>query len=336
VSRARGAHHVLVVGAGSVGKRHLTNFADQGCRVSVVDPRDDRRVEAAAQVAIEGSYPELSDALASAPELSGVVVASPPSFHVEQAIAAIERDLPVLLEKPVSPDAASAVRLARTVDRASVPLLLGYTYRWWPAMQALRRRTIEGDIGRVLHVSCTLSAHLADWHPWERYQDFFMARRDLGGGALLDESHFIDLMVWFFGMPERVLARIARLSDLEIDCDDNVDAMWAVPGGPDIVLHLDLYGRPHDRRIVLRGTEGTLEWTFAPNAIRIGRSGEGDWQVEEFREERNEMFAAVASEFLDVIDGKPPSCSVHDGVAVLHVIEAMRASSRDRAETAVR
>jgi predicted dehydrogenase len=41
-----------------------------------------------------------------------------------------------------------------------------------------------------------MSAHLADWHPWERYQDFFMAQAALGGGALLDESHFLDLMLW--------------------------------------------------------------------------------------------------------------------------------------------
>ena len=335
MSAGQRSPHVLVVGAGSVGKRHVTNLAELGCRVSVVDPREDRRAEAAGQCELEGAFTDLDAALTTAGDLSGAVVASPPSLHVVQAMAALERNIPVLLEKPVSPDLASAERLAQIVDRTGVPLLLGYTYRWWPAVQALRRRTAAGEIGRMVHVSCTLSAHLGDWHPWERYQDFFMASADLGGGALLDESHFIDLMVWFFGMPERVQARIGRLSDLEIDCDDNVDSVWTVPGGPEVLIHLDLYGRPHDRRIVLRGSEGTLEWTFTPNAIRVGRSGEGDWQAEEFNEERNEMFVAVVAEFLDVMNGASPSCTIGDGVAVLRVIEAMRKSSRDRAETVV-
>ena len=55
-------------------------------------------------------------------------------------------------------------------------------------------------VGGLRHARFVMSAHLADWHPWERYQDFFMASRDQGGGALLDESHFIDLMLWFFGV----------------------------------------------------------------------------------------------------------------------------------------
>jgi predicted dehydrogenase len=40
---------------------------------------------------------------------------------------------------------------------------------------------------------------------------------------LLDESHFIDLMLWLFGVPERIFARIGKVSDLEIDTDDVVD-----------------------------------------------------------------------------------------------------------------
>jgi predicted dehydrogenase len=335
VSAPAEGRHVLVVGAGSAGKRHAGNLAAEGCRVSVVDPRADRREDATAELPLTSAHADMERALA-VEDLVGVVVASPPRFHVEQALAALDRGLPVLLEKPVSPDLESAARLAETVERTAVPLLLGYTYRWWTAMRALRERAVGGEIGRVLHVTCTLSAHLADWHPWERYQDFFMARAALGGGALLDESHFIDLMLWFFGMPERVQARVGRLSDLEIDCDDNVDAVWTVPGGPEVVIHLDLYGRPHDRRILLRGTEGALEWTFTPSAVRVGRSGDGDWKADEFPEARNQMFVAVAREFLDVVDGSRPSCTAHDGVAVLRIIEAMRASSRARAETAVR
>ena len=81
---------------------------------------------------------------------------------------------------------------------------------------------------RILSVTFTMSAHLADWHPWERYQDFFMSNAAMGGGALLDESHWLDLMLWFFGMPDRLFAKIEKLSDLEIETDDNVDMQIAL------------------------------------------------------------------------------------------------------------
>ncbi len=100
------------------------------------------------------------------------------------------------LKRPVCPDLASGERLAQVAARASVPVLMGYTWRWWPPLIDVRRQLADGAIGTVRHVQFHMSAHLADWHPWERYQDFFMARRELGGGALLDESHWIDLMLW--------------------------------------------------------------------------------------------------------------------------------------------
>ena len=55
-----------------------------------------------------------------------------------------------------------------------------------------------------------------------------------------------------------------------------------------------------------------------------------EWQIEEFNHDRNDMFVAVAEEFLNIIGGHAdPSCTIDDGVQVLELIEAARASSRE-------
>ena len=184
-------------------------------------------------------------------------------------------------------------------------------------------------VGRVLHVRCVMSAHLADWHPWERYQDFFMSSRDLGGGALLDESHVIDVMLWCFGMPEAVTARVERISALEIDTDDTVDAWLAYASGLRVAIHLDLYGRPHERSITAVGEAGTLQWSYERNALRLGRGAEPAWDETPYTCERNEMFLGAAREFLELLAGgrRAPSCTAQDGSEVLQVIEAMRESA---------
>lgn len=323
--------HILVVGAGSVGKRHLRNLSAEGCTVSAVDPRQDRLDEAADQVQLTGSYASIEVALADTVPCDGVVIASPPTFHVDQSIAAIERAVPVLLEKPVSPDLASAIRLQAEARRAGVPILLGYTYRWWPPLRLVKQRIGAGEIGQVLGVRCVMSAHLADWHPWEKYQDFFMASRELGGGALLDESHFVDLMYWIFGMPESLFASVERVSGLDIQTDDNVDAWLRYDNGPRVNIHLDLYGRPHEKHITFVGETGTLVWSFDPNRIRLGRGAEQAWEDESFAFERNHMFEEVGREFLDVVTKQAaPSCTAADGVAVMRLLEAMRESSASR------
>ena len=185
------APHILIVGAGSAGKRHAQNLRSLGAAVSLVDSRQDRLDEARAQGITVSVFQDLQDALGRS-EFDGFVVATPPSLHVSQILRICEsRRAWILCEKPLGLTATDAVALQHLNDR----ILLGYTYRWWPPIQRFRERLLNGDIGRLRGLRFVMSAHLADWHPWERYQGFFMADQALGGGALLDESHFIDLML---------------------------------------------------------------------------------------------------------------------------------------------
>jgi predicted dehydrogenase len=325
--------HILIIGTGSVGRRHANNFHSLGCHVSCMDPRPDRLEQAGRELSIKHQFSTLETALDHAGEFAGVAVCSPPKFHVEQTQAALNFGLPVLLEKPVSVDSATCrpLQAGRSQERQ---VLLGYTYRWWPPIQKLKRLLEENTIGPLRHARFIMSAHLADWHPWERYQDFFMASRELGGGALLDESHFIDLMLWFFGMPERVYARVEQISDLHIETDDVVDMVAIYPNRFRVTMHLDLFGRPHDKQIVVTGENGTLQCLFNPDLVRIGRTPDPVWDTETFAVERNHMFMAVAQEFLDMIEGRHVdlTCTITDGVKALEIVDACRKSQRTGTE----
>lgn len=329
------AKHILIIGSGSVGKRHARNLSALGCRISCMDPRADRREEMKSEVALAGSFESEAEAF-RAGRYDGVVIGSPPHVHVAQTVQALQAGCPVLLEKPVCPDLQGALRLKEAADRSTVPLLMGYTWRWWPPLADVRARLAENAIGKIHHVQFHMSAHLADWHPWERYQDFFMAQREQGGGALLDESHWIDLMLWLFGMPQEVSGRIDKISALEIDSDDNVDLIFVYDNGPRVTMHLDLYGRPHEKFIRFVGEGGTILWSADPNQLSIGRTAAPDWERTAYDCERNDMFVAVAREFLATLDGSPvTTCRLDDGVKVLKVIEAARAASRARRAIAI-
>lgn len=324
-----GKKHILVIGAGSVGKRHLRNFTALGCAVSAMDPREDRLKEASSEVPLVKTYTDEKSAFAESGLYDGVVIASPPKLHVSQCIEALGRNLPILLEKPVSPSLSDALLLRNALKSKEHRLVLGYSYRWWPPLQEFFRWLQQAKAGKIHHARFVMSAHLADWHPWERYQDFFMASKDLGGGALLDESHFLDLMVWFFGMPERIFAKVEKLSSLEIETDDNVDMLAFYENGLRVSMHLDLYGRPHEKYIVVEGEKGTLKWSFEPNCVQFGGGMEQKWETSKFQYERNEMFLNTAREFLLVLEGRGGiSCSLEDGINILKIVEACRQSSR--------
>lgn len=320
--------HILIVGSGSVGKRHATNLEKFGCRISCTDPRLDRVEELAAAVKTRVTgYSDIKEALSS-DQFDGVVIGSPTKYHPEQGIIVLEAGIPVLMEKPIAITLKEALVLKNVASREATPFLLGYTWRWWEPLNRVRNLVGEGHIGKVYHVQFYMSAHLEDWHPWERYQDFFMSNKSLGGGALLDESHWIDLMIWFFGVPQSVVGKVEKTSDLDIETDDNVDFFSFYEDGKRIYVHLDLFGRPHERFIRFVGEKGTIYWSSEPNEIRISLGGENNISVEKFDCIRNDMFEAVAEEFLEMLSGKrEETCSLEDGINTMKIIEAVRESS---------
>jgi len=328
--------HVLIVGAGSIGRRHARNFHSLQCEISCTDPRQDRLQQVAAEVPIRNAFSDVGIAMQKASEFTGAVICSPPRFHVEQSLRITGAGLPVLVEKPLSIDLQTCRQLGRQrADGAAI--LLGYSYRWWEPVRRLKALLDLGTIGKLLHAKFVMSAHLADWHPWERYQEFFMASKELGGGALLDESHFIDLMVWFFGFPTKLFARVEKLSDLEIFTDDFVVLSAVYSSGLRVSIQLDLFGRPHEKQIAIVGETGTLRCLFDPNEVQIGREPEQKWTVESFAVERNDMFMAEAEDFIRIMLDQDAhiSCTVSDGCRVMEIVEACRESQQRGTEVAL-
>ena len=314
--------HILVVGFGSAGRRHAANFARLGAQISAVDTRPDRLVHRG----LTYQFASLASALATA-RFDGAVVATPTAFHVEQAQALLGAGVGVLLEKPMAVDAASARKLTSAASGAAPPILLGYTWRWWPALGELRRRLHAGRIGRPHRCDLVMASHLEDWHPGEPLSEFFMSRAELGGGALLDESHWLDQLIWLFGLPLEIAADVERVSALPIDGDDHVELRAFYPGGLRARVHLDLLSRPTRRAIAVYGDQGALAWSSESNRLREWKVTTGCWCDTPFGGERNDMFLALATEFLEVLAGRAqPACTLADGLCVMEVVEAARSS----------
>lgn len=319
------ALHVLVVGFGSAGRRHAQNLSRRGARISFVDNRSDR-LEPPAGLNFGAGFNTIEQAL-SGHKYDAAVIATPTAFHVEQTERLLAAGCRILLEKPVSLDAASAERLQRSEARHGRPILLGYTWRWWNALKELRSRVQAGAIGKPLRADFIMASHLEDWHPGKPLSEFFMSNATLGGGALLDESHWVDQMFWIFGPPDEIAADIERISNLPIDSDDHVELNAYYAHGPRVRIHLDLYTRPTERSIAVFGDRGALRWSFDNNSIAQCHGAEAVWDVTKFTGERNDMFDAAAAEFIEVCAGRAkPSCTLADGLMVMRIIDAARQS----------
>ncbi|HVF53671.1 MAG TPA: Gfo/Idh/MocA family oxidoreductase [Actinomycetota bacterium] len=327
---------ILVIGTGSVGKRHATNLIALGCSISGVDPRRDRRQEFESIDGVATSYESVGAAFDGS-DYDGVVIATPPILHIPQSAEVLAvQDVPLLIEKPLATTLSAAREWSVGLERPE-RILVGYTWRWSRALRHIRELLKSRRIGEFLHARGIMSSHLEDWHPWERYQDFYMSQAALGGGALLDESHWIDLFLWLLGRPTGLFATVGKISALEIDADDNVDVLLMYSSGRTAYLHLDLFGRPHETSLQIVGSQGRIDWSERSGVVSVSLHASPNPEEFHFPDSRNEMFASLAREFLELVLGKRAelTCSISDGLAALAVIDAARESQRQKARALI-
>jgi len=98
-----------------MNKRHLNNFAELGCVLLAMDPREDRLNEASKEVNLEMSFSNLEDALESVHSFDGVVIGSPPKFHVQQCVEFAKKGIPILLEE--SGTGINSSEMHKTLER---------------------------------------------------------------------------------------------------------------------------------------------------------------------------------------------------------------------------
>lgn len=350
---------ILVVGAGSIGKRHLANLVALGIqKIAVADSREDRLQEAEKRLPEFISLRSDREAYDRRLPLQGVVIATPPRHHPEAIRNALEARCPIFCEKPLAcddEDWESLTELVEQIERKKLFTFVAYNYRFNAQLRQLRKMLSENAVGKILSVRGTFSENLREWHPWEGL-NFYMSSRRQGGGALLDESHLIDLCRWLFGEISEVTGYNGTVSSLGeepgFDVDDLVEIGVRFESGAIGSLHMDLFGKHHQKRLEVIGEEGTLFWNFdntdiESNGIQIWKGKRLNLTPETTRRvpeqviptdgrTRNEMYREEMAYFLESLKAQRPLRDdvpdLRDGWKTLQVVRAARRCCAERKE----
>ncbi|GAB2889505.1 Gfo/Idh/MocA family protein [Streptomyces mayteni] len=148
---------VAVIGTGTMGADHVRRL-DQvvsGARVAAVADPDEGRAKGLADT-IDGCTAQTDTTAAlDAPGVEAVLIASPGPAHEETLLAALDRGLPVLCEKPMTPDTAGALRVLEAEQRHGARRIqVGYMRRYDTEYAQLKDVLTAGEIGRPLLLHC--------------------------------------------------------------------------------------------------------------------------------------------------------------------------------------
>jgi predicted dehydrogenase len=222
-----------------------------GHKLAAVGSRDAARARAFADkhgaLRAHGAY----QAVAEDPEVDVVYVATPHTAHLECALMAIAAGKHVLVEKPLTLNAAQAETLAAAAKAADVICMEAMWTRFLPHMTRLRTLLDQGVIGQVKGLIADHSQGLpAD--PRHRLNDLA-----LGGGALLDLGVYpISLAYDLFGAPAVIEAPYGLLGPT--GADKQVSAVFAYAGG-ERAYWMAASNLPGPNRACVIGEAGRIE-----------------------------------------------------------------------------
>ena len=249
---------VGLAGLGSMGRNHLRILAtrDDIRLVAVADPVEATLTGATAQTGAQGFAEPL--AMIAEAELDAVVIAAPTTAHVPLALAAIERGIAVLVEKPLAATIEEAMRIVDAARAAGVPVQVGHVERFNPAVLELGRLIDDGWLSTIYSIA-------------SRRAGPFPARiRDVGVTVDL-ATHDVDILSWIAGeRPSRVYAETAQR--IHATNEDLLFGLLHFPSGATGMLDVNWLTPAKRRQLVVVGEEGMFELDYLTQRLTFTRA----------------------------------------------------------------
>lgn len=335
---------VGVIGAGGIARSQHIPLLQKHPQVhlaAVADVSAEALAVVASKFNVPASYADYRELLDNE-DLDAVVVCTPNKFHAPVAIAAMNKGLHVLCEKPMAASVEQAREMARVARETGMMLAIAYRYRFQPPVQAAKRLTVAQELGEIymIRVAALRRRGIPSW-------GVFTNRELQGGGALIDFGvHLLDAALWLAGNPKAIEVvavtsqRLGRSPGVnkwgawnheQFEVEDHAAAFVRLEGGKALQLEASwaLNIAADQETISLSGTEGGLD-VFP---LRLNKAAHGmlldstpawipDAELSEWKAQIDDFVAAV-------LEGRSPLVQPEEALQVSEIVDAIYRSAAE-------
>ena len=265
---------VGIIGCGNIFARHLEAITDNNDYfklVSITDI-DKSKLELRAKELNVPGFTEYNDMLS---EMKGkmdfVVIATPNSFHYEQAMRSLQNGYNILVEKPICFEASKVEDIAGNAKKLSLKAYAVLQVRYNPAIQAVKKLLEKNIIGEIRSVSL-----IQRWQRPESYFDSWRADLHVGGRTLYEVGiHYMDILQLLFGLPKVIASSTFSNKHKNIPFEDTVFSILRFPSGASGSLEVTIASEP-------RNLECSMSIMGSRGYIKIGGKALDSIEIAEF------------------------------------------------------
>lgn len=268
---------ILVIGAGSIGRRHADNLTALGEVAELIPWRSYDRA-----------------ALEKRDDVKGMVIATATQVRLELVALCAAKGWPFYVEKPLHWTSAGVAEIYHSAGDLANRSMLGFMARYHPVVQALA----ADDLADVYGFSFEIGHDVRQWRQNWSFPESYAAKSE-GGGVLLDLCHELDLAKALF--PDLAVQSVASVGHADFDGVDFASRIALTDGAGRIgTVAMDYLSPLSLRRSEMSGTLGLRKLDLL--AAKITRDDGNGPQTESFAFDRNDMFRAITRDWLALIE----------------------------------
>lgn len=294
--------NVLVVGFGSIGKKHAEILTSLGCTVEIVTSQT---------INIYKSFSSLL--VVDFERYQYIIVASATNKHIDDLKFIDSKTLNkiILVEKPIFMDNQ---RYAPKNNK----IFVAYNLRFTNIITHIKSLLTDK---KVLFCGVYAGSYLPNWREGIEYSKRYSAKKEEGGGVLLDLSHEIDYLQWLFGNLDILFGINTKISNLLINSDDIATFIAKTNLGCIVNCTIDYICKIPKRDITIHTDEFTIIADLVSGILKL-ISSNGESTIFEYKDDiKNSYFTMHKNILANNFDFV---CNYTDGLQVLKTIESLR------------
>jgi predicted dehydrogenase len=297
----------LIIGCGSIGKRHAEVLTNLGRNVAFLSKSQSQY--------LDYMFFNTLECLKTG-SINYVVIANETCHHEKTLLdlEALGYNGKILVEKPLFSDFKSSQRLKPNIINS---VFVGYNLRFHPLILKIKQESEK--YGRIIDISVYCGQYLPDWRPDIEYQQSYSASRSRGGGVLRDLSHELDYCSWIAGNFIEVSSLGGKFSKLEIDSDDIFNIIAMTDRNVLLNVSVNYLSRNPRRHVIINFETQTIVFDLIENSYQIGRDKKQFVTVE-----RNDTYRLM---HVDILSNGGFCCSYSEGLNILKTIDGCEAKN---------
>lgn len=296
---------ILIVGAGSIGRRHINNLNTLGYEdIAVMDISDSNLDYVKKNFRIKETFTDFNDALNSK-DYDTCFILTPPIYHIPMALELAKKGLDLFLEKPLSHNLENVDKLIKIKEDNNLIIMVGYNLRFNFGLKDLKSYVEKGTLGKIYYIRAEVGQYLPDWRPLQDYRKNYTAIKEVGGGIILDGSHEIDYVMWLANSKVKDAKSISgKISNLEINVEDIAEAILRFENGIIGSIHLNMIERGYNRYCKVVGEKGSIKWIFKDNVLEFYDGISKKLIMENYDFDSNDSYLEELKHFFNCVENR--------------------------------